>query len=331
MVYAWVILYNKWVTSVFKTFIAATCAAALAGGMIYFSSTPDGSSGKVSLEKPTETAANITTETTKLAGEAPEKSVMKRYLGGDEKAPETVSRMPAETLADENSEVNPYEAENSDLEASIETPVEDVELDVVHEATPTPEELEELFDENGEPRVDESDVPAQVNLVKPEEDSAEVMEAQVEVSTEEIVLDADTPEIPSVSVASEEPEVSMPEMAQEMAEANPDVDTEIQTRVDAIFDQAEKIEQDDLRDRAYLSLVDYAAGNFMFDQAEKAALSIRQVELRDTARSRIAMALARQGRSEPAFQLIEEVEINELRDVMRLQVIEAMTGAENRR
>jgi len=102
-------------------------------------------------------------------------------------------------------------------------------------------------------------------------------------------------------------------------------------RIRVVFKEAENIEQPDLKDRAYLDLADYATSKGLFEEAERAALKIGQVELRDTARSRIAMGLARYGYSDEAFALIEQVEVEELRDVMRLQVIEALLGTDGRR
>jgi hypothetical protein len=52
--------------------------------------------------------------------------------------------------------------------------------------------------------------------------------------------------------------------------------------------------------------------------------ALDQPELRDTARSKMAVKYARLGQRDDAFALIEEVEIDALRDFMRLQVIEAL-------
>jgi len=58
--------------------------------------------------------------------------------------------------------------------------------------------------------------------------------------------------------------------------------------------------------------------------ASKALTKIEQVELRDTARNRMAVAYAKGGNAEDAFGILEDIEVDALRDVMRLQVIEAM-------
>lgn len=97
----------------------------------------------------------------------------------------------------------------------------------------------------------------------------------------------------------------------------------IQT-IEAVMTQAKEIKQSDLRDRAYLDVVDYSLTYGLYVDANAAMELIAQVELRDTARSRMAIAIAKSGDAERAFALIDDVEVNELRDVMRLQVIEAL-------
>ena len=96
-----------------------------------------------------------------------------------------------------------------------------------------------------------------------------------------------------------------------------------------IMEQAEKISIPELRDRAYLDLVSYA-----LDHGDKAAAAlalskIEQVELRDTARNRMAVAYAKAGKAKKAFAILDDLEVEALRDVMRLQVIEALIVPEN--
>ena len=71
-------------------------------------------------------------------------------------------------------------------------------------------------------------------------------------------------------------------------------------------------------------MTEYALSEGLFNPASAAMEKIRQVELRDTARAQIAIELATRGDSASAFSLIDEVEVDELRDIMRLQVIEAL-------
>ena len=82
----------------------------------------------------------------------------------------------------------------------------------------------------------------------------------------------------------------------------------------------------ELRDRAYLSLIDYTIRKKDFERSKAVISEISQPELRDTARSNIAVGLARRGKRDAAFAILEDVETQALADVLRLQVIEAMTA-----
>ena len=100
--------------------------------------------------------------------------------------------------------------------------------------------------------------------------------------------------------------------------------TDTSATVKVVMEQAAKIEMPELRDRAYLDLVSYGLENGDYDVAATALKKIEQVELRDTARNRMAVAYAREGNAEDAFGILDDLEVDALRDVMRLQVIEAM-------
>jgi len=88
--------------------------------------------------------------------------------------------------------------------------------------------------------------------------------------------------------------------------------------------QAEKINTVEIKDQAYLDVVSFSVSQRQYKFADGAMLKISQTELRDTARSQIAIALAMDNRAVEAFDVIDTVEIDALRDVMRLQVIEAL-------
>lgn len=111
---------------------------------------------------------------------------------------------------------------------------------------------------------------------------------------------------------------------------NCDKDENMSTKADVsstakiVMAQAEKISMSELRDRAYLDLVSYALDNGNKAVANKAMSKIEQVELRDTARNRMAVSYAKAGDAEKAFAILEDIEVEALRDVMRLQVIEAL-------
>lgn len=89
--------------------------------------------------------------------------------------------------------------------------------------------------------------------------------------------------------------------------------------------QIAKLTDQDMRDQANLDIVNYAVRHGLMEEATSAMSEISQIELRETARSRIAVALAKSGKTKEAFALVDKVEIEGLRDVMRLQVIEAIT------
>ncbi len=91
-----------------------------------------------------------------------------------------------------------------------------------------------------------------------------------------------------------------------------------------IITQAERMASVDLRDQAYLSAVEFALSYENFTGADEAMQSLSQPQLRDTARSKIAVKYAKSGKTDAAFRIIDRVEIDDLRDFMRLQVIEAV-------
>lgn len=104
---------------------------------------------------------------------------------------------------------------------------------------------------------------------------------------------------------------------------------DISKTAELILEQAEKISMPELRDRAYLDLVSYALEHEDKAAAKLALSKIEQVELRDTARNRMAVAFAKAGKAKKAFAILDELEVDALRDVMRLQVIEALIVPEN--
>jgi len=101
--------------------------------------------------------------------------------------------------------------------------------------------------------------------------------------------------------------------------------------VGIIMREAAQIESVDLRDRAYLSVVDYTLSHGYFGEAKAALEKIAQPELRETARSRIAVNYAGTGNPEAAFDLVEGVEITDFKDAMRIQIIEALIAAESQK
>jgi hypothetical protein len=102
-------------------------------------------------------------------------------------------------------------------------------------------------------------------------------------------------------------------------------DVEFDDVYKTVLKQTAALEIPELRDRAYLSLIDYIIRHEAYENAPTVISKISQPELRDTARSNLAVGFARKGHRELAFEILEEVETRALQDVLRLQVIEAMT------
>lgn len=93
--------------------------------------------------------------------------------------------------------------------------------------------------------------------------------------------------------------------------------------------EAEKLEITDVRDGAYLNIVDFALMRGDYDRARDVLGNLSTEELRDTARQNMGIALARAGRMEEAFAVVDALEVDELSDPIRLAIIQAAT--ENRR
>lgn len=106
-------------------------------------------------------------------------------------------------------------------------------------------------------------------------------------------------------------------------------DVEFDDVYKTVLKQTETLEITELRDRAYLGLINYIIRHEAYEKAPTVISKISQPELRDTARSNLAVGFARKGHRELAFEILEEVETRALQDVLRLQVIEAMTIPEN--
>ena len=96
-----------------------------------------------------------------------------------------------------------------------------------------------------------------------------------------------------------------------------------------VMREAAAIEKSELRDQAYFEITEFALSEGRFDSARLAHDMIEQDELSYTAKSRIAVAYAQNGQPTKAFKVIGEVDEAELRDFMRLQVIEALIAPQN--
>ena len=96
-----------------------------------------------------------------------------------------------------------------------------------------------------------------------------------------------------------------------------------------VMAEAKQIKKPELRDQAFFEITEYALSEGRYDSARLAHDMIEQDELSYGAKSRIAVAFAQNGMPSKAFKVIEEVKEPELRDFMRLQVIEALIAPQN--
>jgi len=93
---------------------------------------------------------------------------------------------------------------------------------------------------------------------------------------------------------------------------------------DAVLVEAKKLQVIDMRNEAFLEIVDYAVDRGDIGDAADIVDELSSPELRDTARARIGVGLATRGDMEAAFAVIDEVEIDELAAPIRLEIIAAL-------
>ena len=100
---------------------------------------------------------------------------------------------------------------------------------------------------------------------------------------------------------------------------------------DLVIKEAQKLLVDDMRNQAYLEIIDYAVDNGDMTRAADVVQYLSTPALRDTARARMGTGLARLGNSEAAFSILDFLEIDELSAPIRLEIITAMMATEQER
>jgi len=98
-----------------------------------------------------------------------------------------------------------------------------------------------------------------------------------------------------------------------------------------VLAEAKKLLVVDMRNQAVLEIVDYAIDNKDIAEAADLVQELTTPELRDTARARIGAGLARAGKTEAAFAVIDELEIDELAAPIRLEIITALMATKQER
>lgn len=100
---------------------------------------------------------------------------------------------------------------------------------------------------------------------------------------------------------------------------------------DRVLEEARKLQVVDMRNIAFFEIIDYAIDRKDFGQAADILQDLSDPELRDTARAKIGVGLARTGDSEAAFAVLDEMEIDELTASMRLEIITALMATKAER
>jgi len=153
------------------------------------------------------------------------------------------------------------------------------------------------------------------------------------IGTPQIIVDPKPANIQNPAIKPVQGEISSPDktgtadtvdIIEPALEPAPEVISSLDQIMPMLMVQAEKINTAAIKDQAYLDVVNFSVSQRQYRFADAAMLKISQPELRDTARSQMAIGLAMDGRAVEAFDIIDTVEIDALRDVMRLQVIEAL-------
>lgn len=98
-----------------------------------------------------------------------------------------------------------------------------------------------------------------------------------------------------------------------------------------VIAEAEKLLVTDMRNQAYLEIVDHAVDQGDMMQAADIVDELSTPELRDTARARIGTGLARRGDTKAAFAVLDELEIDELSAPIRLEIITALMATRQER
>ena len=93
-----------------------------------------------------------------------------------------------------------------------------------------------------------------------------------------------------------------------------------------LLDAAENIEDEDLRDQALFAILTYSLRFDDFDAARSAIEEMQDGTLSDNAQGRLAIRYAETGEIETALDAIGELEDEELRDIIRVQMIETLTA-----
>lgn len=111
----------------------------------------------------------------------------------------------------------------------------------------------------------------------------------------------------------------------------PGAENDPPVKYDLVLNEAKKLLVTDMRNQAVLEIVDYAIDNGDMADAADLVEELSTPELRDTARARIGTGLARNGKADAAFAVLNELEIDELAAPIRLEIITALMATRQER
>lgn len=94
---------------------------------------------------------------------------------------------------------------------------------------------------------------------------------------------------------------------------------------ESLLEQAALVGIVDARDDAYLNILNYSLAQSRYDVAGGLVENLSSPELRDTARQRIGISHAQAGRMDAAFAVVDDIEVKELSDPIRLEIIRSVT------
>ena len=100
---------------------------------------------------------------------------------------------------------------------------------------------------------------------------------------------------------------------------------------EVVLAEANKLVVPDMRNQAILEIIDYAIDKRDMSEAADLVDELSTPELRDTARARIGAGLARCGKADAAFAVINALEIEELAAPIRLEIITALMATKQER
>jgi hypothetical protein len=94
---------------------------------------------------------------------------------------------------------------------------------------------------------------------------------------------------------------------------------------ETLIAQAALVEIVDARDDAYFNILNFSLAEGRYEVAADLVANLSSPELRDTARQRIGISHAQAGRMDQAFAVLDDIEIKELTDPIRLEIIRSVT------